>query len=117
MIDAVLVPPAGAEPSEPADIVDTAVAAGQFKTLVAPVKAAGLVDTLKGTGPLTVFAPTDDALAKLPAGTFEYLLKPESKDELTAIRTYHVAPGRVMAADLLRIEPTQAVNEAYSHSA
>lgn len=83
-----------------ADIVDTAVAAGSFKTLVAAVQAAGLVDTLKGPGPFTVFAPTDEAFAKLPAGTVEDLLKPENKDKLVAILTYHVVPGKVMAADV-----------------
>lgn len=83
-----------------ADIVDTAVSAGQFETLVAAVKAAGLVDTLKGDGPYTVFAPTDEAFAKLPAGTVENLLKPENKDQLVAILTYHVVPGKVMSADL-----------------
>jgi uncharacterized surface protein with fasciclin (FAS1) repeats len=83
-----------------ADIVDTAVAAGNFKTLVAAVQAAGLVDTLKGKGPFTVFAPTDEAFAKLPAGTVEMLLKPENKDKLVAILTYHVVPGKVMAADV-----------------
>lgn len=76
-----------------ADIVDTAVAAGSFTTLVAAVQAAGLVDTLKGEGPFTVFAPTDDAFAKLPAGTVENLLKPENKDQLVAVLTYHVLPG------------------------
>ena len=84
-----------------ADIVDTAVSAGQFETLVAAVKAAGLVDTLKGEGPYTVFAPTDEAFAKLPAGTVEDLLKPENKERLVAILTYHVVPGKVMSADLL----------------
>lgn len=83
-----------------ADVVDTAVAAGNFKTLVAAVQAAGLVDTLKGKGPFTVFAPTDEAFAKLPAGTVETLLKPENKDKLVAILTYHVVPGKVMAADV-----------------
>jgi uncharacterized surface protein with fasciclin (FAS1) repeats len=83
-----------------ADIVDTAVAAGNFKTLVAAVQAAGLVDTLKGTGPFTVFAPTDEAFAKLPAGTVDDLLKPENKDKLVAILTYHVVPAKVMAADV-----------------
>ncbi|MFO1120765.1 MAG: fasciclin domain-containing protein [Hyphomicrobiales bacterium] len=83
-----------------ADIVDTAVGAGNFKTLVAAVQAAGLVDTLKGPGPFTVFAPTDEAFAKLPAGTVEGLLKPENKDKLVAILTYHVVPGKVMAADV-----------------
>lgn len=83
-----------------ADIVDTAVAAGSFKTLVAAVQAAGLVDTLKGDGPFTVFAPTDEAFAALPAGTVEDLLKPENKDKLTAILTYHVVAGKVMSTDL-----------------
>ena len=82
------------------DIVDTAVAAGKFGTLVAAVKAAGLVETLKGAGPFTVFAPTDDAFAKLPAGTVEELLKPENKAKLAKILTYHVLPGKVMAADI-----------------
>ena len=82
------------------DIVDTAVGAGSFTTLVAAVQAAGLVDTLKGAGPFTVFAPTDDAFKKLPAGTVEDLLKPENKDKLTAILTYHVVPGKVMSTDL-----------------
>lgn len=83
-----------------ADIVDTAVAAGSFTTLVAAVQAAGLVDTLKGEGPFTVFAPTDEAFAALPAGTVEDLLKPDNIDTLTAILTYHVLPGKVMAADI-----------------
>ncbi|MGB5557514.1 MAG: fasciclin domain-containing protein [Paracoccaceae bacterium] len=82
------------------DIVDTAVGAGSFTTLVAAVQAAGLVDTLKGEGPFTVFAPTDEAFAALPAGTVEELLKPENKDKLTAILTYHVVPGKVMSTDL-----------------
>lgn len=82
------------------DIVDTAVAAGSFSTLVAAVTAAGLVDTLKGAGPFTVFAPSDDAFAALPAGTVESLVKPESKDKLTAILLLHVVPGKVMAADV-----------------
>src|SRR5579883_3057227 len=85
-----------------ADIVDTAVAA-KFNTLVAAVKAAGLVDTLKGDGPFTVFAPTDEAFAKLPPGTLESLLKPENKAKLQAILTYHVVPGRVMAADAMKL--------------
>lgn len=83
-----------------ADIVDTAVNAGSFETLVAAVKAAGLVETLKGDGPFTVFAPTDEAFAKLPDGTIATLLKPENKAKLTAILTYHVVPGKVMSADL-----------------
>jgi uncharacterized surface protein with fasciclin (FAS1) repeats len=76
------------------DIVDTAVGAGQFTTLAAALGAAGLVETLKGPGPFTVFAPTDDAFAKLPAGTVETLLKPENRAQLTAILTYHVVPER-----------------------
>jgi uncharacterized surface protein with fasciclin (FAS1) repeats len=83
---------------EKKDIVDTAVAAGQFKTLAAALTAAGLVDTLKGPGPFTVFAPTDAAFAKLPAGTVDNLLKPENKAKLTAVLTYHVLPGNVPAS-------------------
>lgn len=83
-----------------ADIVDTAVAAGSFQTLVAAVTAAGLVDTLKSEGPFTVFAPSDDAFAKLPAGTVEDLVKPENKDKLTAILTLHVLPGKVLSTDI-----------------
>lgn len=82
------------------DIVETAVAAGTFGTLVAAVKAAGLVDTLKSAGPFTVFAPTDAAFAKLPKGTVEDLLKPENKAKLAAILTYHVLPSKVMAGDI-----------------
>jgi uncharacterized surface protein with fasciclin (FAS1) repeats len=82
------------------DIVDTAAGAGQFKTLVAAVEAAGLVDTLKGDGPFTVFAPTDEAFAKLPDGTVDDLLKPENKDKLIAILTYHVVPGKIMSGDI-----------------
>jgi uncharacterized surface protein with fasciclin (FAS1) repeats len=82
------------------DIVDTAVGADGFNTLVAAVQAAGLVDTLKGDGPFTVFAPTDEAFAALPAGTVENLLKPENKDQLIAVLTYHVVPGKVMSTDL-----------------
>ena len=82
------------------DIVDTAVDAGTFSTLVAAVEAAGLVETLKGEGPFTVFAPTDEAFAALPEGTVENLLKPENIDQLTAILTYHVGPGKVMSTDL-----------------
>jgi uncharacterized surface protein with fasciclin (FAS1) repeats len=83
-----------------ADIVDTAASAGSFSTLVAAVEAAGLVETLKGEGPFTVFAPTDEAFAKLPEGTVENLLKPENKEQLVAILTYHVVPGKVMSGDL-----------------
>lgn len=83
-----------------ADIVDTASSNGSFKTLVAAVQAAGLVETLKGAGPFTVFAPTDEAFAALPAGTVDDLLKPENKDKLTKILTYHVVSGKVMSGDL-----------------
>ena len=92
------------------DIVDTAVSAGSFNTLVAAVKAAGLVDTLKGAGPFTVFAPTDEAFAKLPAGTVEDLLKPENKSKLVAILTYHVVPGKVMAKDVVKLNEAKTVN-------
>lgn len=91
------------------DIVDTAVAAGQFKTLAAALTAAGLVPTLKGAGPFTVFAPTDAAFAKLPKGTVEDLLKPENKAKLTAILTYHVVPGKVMAADVVKLTSAKTV--------
>lgn len=93
-----------------ADIVDTAVAAGQFKTLAAALGAAGLVDTFKGPGPFTVFAPTDEAFAKLPAGTVEELLKPENKEKLTAILTYHVVPGKAMASDVAGMSSAKTVN-------
>lgn len=86
-----------------ADIVDTAVAAGDFTTLAAALTAAGLVDTLKGPGPFTVFAPTDAAFAKLPAGTVDTLLK-DPKGDLTKILTYHVVPGKVMAADVVKLD-------------
>ena len=86
--------------AQQADIVDTAVAAGSFTTLVTAVQAAGLVETLKGDGPFTVFAPTDAAFAALPAGTVEDLLKPENKEKLTAVLTYHVIAGKVMSGDL-----------------
>jgi uncharacterized surface protein with fasciclin (FAS1) repeats len=92
------------------DIVDTAVAAGSFKTLAKALTAAGLVDTLKGAGPFTVFAPTDEAFAKLPAGTVESLLKPENKAKLQRILTYHVVPGRVMAADVTKLKTAKAVS-------
>ena len=81
-------------------MVDTAVSAGQFNTLVAAVEAADLVTTLKGDGPFTVFAPTDDAFAALPEGTVENLLKPENKDQLIAVLTYHVVPGKIMSSDI-----------------
>ncbi len=90
----------GAANAAEKNIVETAVDAGSFSTLVAAVQAAGLVDTLSGEGPFTVFAPTDEAFAKLPAGTVEDLLKPENKDKLVSILTYHVVPGKVMSSDL-----------------
>jgi uncharacterized surface protein with fasciclin (FAS1) repeats len=93
----------------PKDIVDTAVAAGSFKTLAAALQAAGLVDTLKGTGPFTVFAPTDEAFAKLPAGTLDTLLKPENKAQLVKILTYHVVAGKVMAADVIKLQTAKTV--------
>ena len=92
------------------DIVDTAIAAGQFKTLAAALDGAGLVATLKGQGPFTVFAPTDAAFAKLPAGTVDDLLRPENKAKLAAILTYHVVPGRVTAADVARLKEAKTVN-------
>ena len=92
------------------DIVDTAVAAGKFTTLAAALKAAGLVDTLKGAGPFTVFAPTDEAFAKLPKGTVEDLLKPENKEKLTAILTYHVVAGKATAADVAKMPTAKTVN-------
>jgi len=92
------------------DIVDTAVAAGSFKTLVAAVQAAGLVDTLKGAGPFTVFAPTDEAFAKLPPGTVEDLLKPENKAKLAAILAYHVVAGKVMAKEAMKLHEAKTVN-------
>jgi uncharacterized surface protein with fasciclin (FAS1) repeats len=91
------------------DIVDTAVTAGSFKTLAAALKAADLVDTLKGKGPFTVFAPTDEAFAKLPAGTVESLLKPENKAKLTAILSYHVVPGKVLAKDVVKLSDAKTV--------
>jgi len=91
------------------DIVDTAVAAGDFKTLVAAVQAAGLVDTLKGKGPFTVFAPTDAAFAALPAGTLDSLLKPENKTKLADILKYHVVAGDVMAADVVKLTKADTV--------
>ncbi|GGA52683.1 Nex18 symbiotically induced protein [Nitratireductor aestuarii] len=92
------------------DIVDTAVAAGDFKTLAAALEAADLVGTLKGEGPFTVFAPTDAAFEKLPAGTVETLLKPENKQKLVDVLTYHVVPGKVMAADVVGLDEAKTVN-------
>lgn len=99
-----------AKAKAPADIVDTAVAAGSFNTLATALKAAGLVETLKGPGPFTVFAPTDEAFAKLPAGTLESLLKPENKAKLAGILTYHVVAGKVMAADVVKLTGAKTVN-------
>jgi transforming growth factor-beta-induced protein len=104
VIDTVLLPKEGQM-----DIVDTAVKAGSFKTLAAALKAAGLVKTLKGKGPFTVFAPTDEAFAKLPAGTVETLLKPENKDKLVAILSYHVVAGNVNAADVVKLKSAETV--------
>ena len=101
---------AAAEETARKDIVDTAVGAGNFKTLAAALKAAGLVDTLKGDGPFTVFAPTDDAFAKLPAGTLDSLLKPENKEKLVAILTYHVVPAKAMAKDVAGMSSAKSVN-------
>jgi uncharacterized surface protein with fasciclin (FAS1) repeats len=92
------------------NIVETASAAGQFKTLTAAINAADLAETLKGSGPFTVFAPTDAAFAKLPAGTVETLLKPENRDRLAAILTYHVVPGKVTAAEVTKLDEAKTVN-------
>lgn len=108
VIDGVMMPPTAPKPAA-GDIVDVAVGAGSFKTLVAAVQAAGLVDTLKSEGPFTVFAPTDEAFGKLPAGTVESLLKPENKDQLVKILTYHVVPGKVLAADVVKISKAKTV--------
>lgn len=97
--------------AEKKDIVDTAVAAGSFKTLAAALGAAGLVDTLKGPGPFTVFAPTDEAFAKLPAGTVETLLKPENKAKLVDILTYHVVAGEVNAEAAMKLKEATALNK------
>src|ERR1700755_2838062 len=105
-----LAAPAMAFGADKKDIVDTAAGADGFKTLVAAVKAAGLVDTLKGKGPFTVFAPTDEAFAKLPAGTLEELLKPENKSKLQRIRTYHVVPGKVGSAQVVKMASAKAVS-------
>ena len=97
--------------TEPAkDIVETAVAAGSFNTLAAALEAGGLIETLKSAGPFTVFAPTDEAFAKPPAGTLDNLLKPENKEQLVAILTYHVVPGKVMAADVVKLQSAKTVN-------
>jgi uncharacterized surface protein with fasciclin (FAS1) repeats len=98
-----------AETAASKDIVDTAASAGQFNTLIAAAQAADLVDTLKSPGPLTVFAPTDAAFAALPAGTVENLLKPENKDQLVKVLTYHVVSGKVMAADVVKLSSATTV--------
>ena len=100
--------PAAAANNTTADIVETAVGAGQFKTLAAALEAAGLVEALKGQGPFTVFAPTDEAFARLPAGTVEELLKPENKEKLKAVLLYHVVPGKVVAADVVKLNGKEA---------
>jgi len=92
------------------DIVDTAAGAGSFTTLAKALEAAGLVSTLKGAGPFTVFAPTDEAFAKLPPGTLETLLKPENKQKLQRILTYHVVAGKVTAADVMKVKTAKAVS-------
>ncbi len=92
------------------DIVDTAVSAGDFQTLAAALEAAGLIETLKGDGPFTVFAPTDEAFGKLPEGTVESLLQPENLDQLVAILTYHVVPGAVMAEQVVTLDQAATVN-------
>lgn len=92
------------------DIVDTAVSAEDFDTLVTAIKAANIVETLKGEGPFTVFAPTDEAFAKLPHGTLDDLLKPQNKAKLASILTYHVVPGKVMASDVVKLSHAKTVN-------
>lgn len=103
-------PPETTAAASSADIVATAKAAGQFNTLLAAVKAAGLEDTLKGPGPFTVFAPNDDAFAKLPAGTVDTLLKPENKEKLRAVLTYHVVSGKVGSTDASKLSTAKTVN-------
>ena len=101
---------AGSYDKKGKDIVDTAVANGSFSTLAAALEAGDLIDTLKSDGPFTVFAPTDEAFAKLPAGTVENLLKPENKDQLVAILTYHVVPGKVTAAEVVGLDTAETAN-------
>ena len=101
---------AGHHGAEKKDIVDTAVANGNFSTLAAALEAGGLIETLKSDGPFTVFAPTDEAFAKLPDGTVEMLLLPENKDKLVAILTYHVVPGEVSAAEVVKLNSASTVN-------
>ncbi|TDQ81954.1 putative surface protein with fasciclin (FAS1) repeats [Dongia mobilis] len=113
LLAAILAPVIGAcaaqAGSAPKDIVDTAASAGQFNTLLAAATAAGLVETLKGDGPLTVFAPTDDAFAALPAGTVDNLLKPENKDQLVKVLTYHVVAGKAEAKDVVGLDMVKSV--------
>ena len=99
-----------AKTAAPGDIVAVAAGNDSFETLVAAVKTAGLVETLQGKGPFTVFAPTDEAFAKLPEGTLESLLKPENKEKLVSILTYHVVPGKVMAKDVVGLDSAKTVN-------
>jgi len=110
LVMTVATPNPAARDADPKDIVDTAVAAGSFQTLAKALAAADLVQTLKGPGPFTVFAPTDEAFAKLPAGTIETLLKPENKAKLQRILTYHVVAGRVMASDVMKMRSAKAVS-------
>jgi uncharacterized surface protein with fasciclin (FAS1) repeats len=111
-VGAILTLSQGAVEAQERDIVETAVAAGSFETLAAALDAAGLVATLRGDGPFTVFAPTDAAFARLPEGTVESLLRPENRDRLTAILTYHVVPGRVTAEEVVRLDRAATVNGA-----
>ena len=107
---AAAIPGAAPAAAQSKDIVDTAVAAGSFQTLAKALQAADLVSTLKGKGPFTVFAPTDEAFARLPPGTVESLLKPENKEKLRRILTYHVVSGKVMAADAMKLRSAKAVS-------
>jgi uncharacterized surface protein with fasciclin (FAS1) repeats len=102
----------GTTAARASDVVDTAVAAGNFTTLAAALEAGGLVETLKGQGPFTVFAPTDEAFAKLPPGTVESLLEPANKDKLVAILTYHVVPGNLPASEVVKYDAAETVNGA-----
>lgn len=101
---------AGSYQKSKKDIVDVAISAGSFETLAAALTAAGLVETLKGEGPFTVFAPTDEAFAKLPSGTVENLLKPENRDQLVSILTYHVVPGKVTSDQVVTLDAATTVN-------
>ncbi len=109
VIDAVILPPADEPAKQPATVVAAAAASEDFSTLVAAVKAAGLVETLAGEGPFTVFAPTNEAFAKLPEGTVATLLKPENKKKLIEVLTYHVVPGKVLAADVVKLKEAETV--------